>query len=118
MSPTRVAGSFLVLMAFGSAAVDADLAKDNGWDAGSRITIGAQTFTITALVDDSLYSHQPGIEQYRPTTRRDVSSAQVAHGFGMCWRRRKLPSNESVSRCSAMTDQVGRLPAGTCHLRR
>ncbi len=43
----------------GSAAVDADLAKDNGWDAGSRITIGAQTFTITALVDDSLYSHQP-----------------------------------------------------------
>lgn len=43
----------------GSAAVDADLAKDNGWDAGSRITIGARTFTITALVDDSLYSHQP-----------------------------------------------------------
>ncbi|WFR72028.1 ABC transporter permease [Prescottella defluvii] len=43
----------------GSAAVDATLAKDNGWGVGSRITIGTQTFTITALVDDSLYSHQP-----------------------------------------------------------
>lgn len=43
----------------GSAAVDADLAKDNGWDVGSRITIGTQTFTITSLVNDSLYSHQP-----------------------------------------------------------
>ena len=43
----------------GSAAVDTDLAQDNGWTTGSRITIGTQTFTITALVDDSFYSHQP-----------------------------------------------------------
>lgn len=42
-----------------SVAVDADLAKDNGWGVGSQITIGADTLTITALVDDSLYSHQP-----------------------------------------------------------
>lgn len=43
----------------GSVAVDADLAKDNGWSAGTTISIGDQPFTIAALVDDSLYSHQP-----------------------------------------------------------
>ncbi|PTR30487.1 putative ABC transport system permease protein [Rhodococcus sp. OK519] len=43
----------------GTAAVDADLAKDNGWSVGSPIAIGEQTFEIAALVDDSFYSHQP-----------------------------------------------------------
>lgn len=43
----------------GSAAVDTDLAKDAGWRVGSRITLGDKTFTITVLVDDSFYSHQP-----------------------------------------------------------
>ncbi|QBJ97570.1 ABC transporter permease [Rhodococcus sp. ABRD24] len=43
----------------GSVAVDKELARDNGWDVGSRIDIGADTFTVTALVEDSLYSHQP-----------------------------------------------------------
>ncbi len=69
----------------GSAAVDADLAKDNGWDAGSRITIGAQTFTITALVDDSLYSHQPVV--------------WIDHGCGRNCRPRAAATAPS-SRCA------------------
>lgn len=43
----------------GEVAVDANLAKDNGWATGSRITMSGAQFTIAALVDDSFYSHQP-----------------------------------------------------------
>ncbi|WP_137723510.1 ABC transporter permease [Prescottella subtropica] len=43
----------------GDAAVDRDLATENGWTVGDHIAIGQQTFTIGALVDDSFYSHQP-----------------------------------------------------------
>lgn len=42
-----------------AAAVDADLAHDNGWRVGSEITVGDNRFRIAALVDDSFYSHQP-----------------------------------------------------------
>lgn len=42
-----------------SAAVDADLAHDNGWGVGSRIAIGGSSFEVAALVDDAFYSHQP-----------------------------------------------------------
>ncbi len=43
----------------GSVAVDTDLASSNGWTTGTQISLGGNTFTIRALVDDSFYSHQP-----------------------------------------------------------
>ncbi|UPW03209.1 ABC transporter permease [Rhodococcus pyridinivorans] len=48
-----------VVLGAGSVAVDADLANDNGWTNGTRISMSGKVFTITALVDDSFYSHQP-----------------------------------------------------------
>ncbi|MCD7053785.1 ABC transporter permease [Rhodococcus sp. BH2-1] len=45
----------------GEVAVDTDLAKDNGWETGTEIAMSGTGFTIAALVDDSLYSHQPVI---------------------------------------------------------
>jgi putative ABC transport system permease protein len=48
-----------VALAGGEVAVDADLAKDNGWATGTQITMSGTSFTIAAVVDDSFYSHQP-----------------------------------------------------------
>lgn len=43
----------------GRVAVDRALADDNGWRVGQTVSAGDRSFTLTALVDDSLYSHQP-----------------------------------------------------------
>ncbi|MGW5073040.1 ABC transporter permease [Rhodococcus sp. NPDC004095] len=43
----------------GTIAVDRAFADDNGWSVGQRVEAGGRPFTVTALVDDSYYSHQP-----------------------------------------------------------
>ncbi|GAA4471448.1 ABC transporter permease [Rhodococcus olei] len=43
----------------GEIAVDRSLADDNGVTLGQHVDAGGRTFTVTALVDDSYYSHQP-----------------------------------------------------------
>ncbi|MFC9517649.1 ABC transporter permease [Nocardiaceae bacterium NPDC056970] len=95
-----------------SAAVDADLAKDNGWEVGSRITIGAQTFTIDALVDDSLYSHQPVVWiDHQPWTQ--LPSAGGSDGTVVALRTSGGFDADSAAAATgtSITDQTGALEA-------
>ncbi|EME19510.1 ABC transporter transmembrane protein [Rhodococcus triatomae BKS 15-14] len=43
----------------GRIAMDRTFAEDNGWQAGTQVDVGGRAVTVTALVDDSSYSHQP-----------------------------------------------------------
>ena len=48
-----------VPLSAGHIAVDRTLAEENDWSVGRTVEMGGRPFTVTALVDDSLYSHQP-----------------------------------------------------------
>lgn len=43
----------------GTVAMDREFADDNGVGVGQQVDAGGRSFTVTALVDDSWYSHQP-----------------------------------------------------------
>ncbi|TQF74033.1 ABC transporter permease [Rhodococcus spelaei] len=42
----------------GELAVNRELAQDNDWTVGRTVELGGRPFTVSALVDDSFYSHQ------------------------------------------------------------
>ncbi|MFC9786597.1 ABC transporter permease [Rhodococcus sp. NPDC127528] len=47
-----------VPLAPGEIAVNRELAQDNNWAVGTAVELGGRPFTVSALVDDSFYSHQ------------------------------------------------------------
>ncbi|MFD1810887.1 FtsX-like permease family protein [Rhodococcus gannanensis] len=43
----------------GRIAMDRAFAEDHGWQVGEQVDVGGRAVTVTALVDNSSYSHQP-----------------------------------------------------------
>ncbi|WP_119033655.1 ABC transporter permease [Gordonia rubripertincta] len=96
----------------GTVAVDADLAKDNGWATGTRITMSDKHFIIAALVDDSFYSHQPVIWMDRAAWTT-LPSAGGADGTVVALRTSGDFDAGDVEAATgtAITDQNGALEA-------